>query len=61
MEDKKALIYDCAKELFSAKGFKDTNISEITKRAGMAVGTFIVTILRKKKSLWIFFWKKTQN
>ncbi|RCX23739.1 TetR family transcriptional regulator [Fontibacillus phaseoli] len=40
MEDKKAKIYDCAKELFSAKGFKETNISEITKKAGMAVGTF---------------------
>ncbi len=40
MEDKKRLIYHCAKELFSEKGFKDTNISEITKKAGMAVGTF---------------------
>lgn len=40
MEDKKALIYECAKELFGAKGFKNTNISEITKKAGMAVGTF---------------------
>ncbi|WP_368487959.1 TetR/AcrR family transcriptional regulator [Clostridium sp. BJN0013] len=40
MENKKTLIYDCAKELFSAKGFKDTNISEITEKAGMAVGTF---------------------
>ncbi len=40
MEDKKTLIYDCAKILFSDKGFKDTNISEITKMAGMAVGTF---------------------
>lgn len=40
MEDKKTLIHHCAKELFSAKGFKDTNISEITKMAGMAVGTF---------------------
>lgn len=40
MEDKKTLIYNCAKELFSIKGFKDTNISEITKKAGMAVGTF---------------------
>ncbi|GAB6086993.1 TetR/AcrR family transcriptional regulator [Alkaliphilus crotonatoxidans] len=40
MEDKKTLIYHCAKELFSEKGFKDTNISEITKKAGMAVGTF---------------------
>ncbi|OPA74588.1 TetR family transcriptional regulator [Paenibacillus selenitireducens] len=40
MEEKKTLIYDCAKELFSNKGFKDTNISDITKKAGMAVGTF---------------------
>lgn len=40
MEDKKTLIYDCAKEIFSLKGFKDTNISDITKMAGMAVGTF---------------------
>ncbi len=40
MEDKKILIYNCAKELFSVKGFKDTNISEITKKAGIAVGTF---------------------
>lgn len=40
MENKKTLIYDCAKELFSAKGFKDTNISKITEKAGMAVGTF---------------------
>lgn len=40
MEDKKTLIYDCAKDLFSKKGFKDTNISEITQKARMAVGTF---------------------
>ena len=31
MEDKKVLIYQAARELFSTKGFKDTNISEITK------------------------------
>ena len=40
MEGKKASIYRCAKELFRDKGFKDTNIAEITKNAGMAVGTF---------------------
>ena len=40
MEDKKTMIYDSAKALFGMKGFKDTNISEITKKAGMAVGTF---------------------
>jgi len=40
MEDKKADIFNCGKELFSAKGFKDTNVSDITKMAGIAVGTF---------------------
>lgn len=40
MDDKKSLIYDCAKEIFSLKGFKNTNISDITKKAGIAVGTF---------------------
>jgi AcrR family transcriptional regulator len=40
MEDKKADIFNCGKELFNSKGFKDTNVSDITKMAGMAVGTF---------------------
>lgn len=49
MEDKKTLIYDSAKTLFSMKGFKDTNISEITKKAGMAVGTFYNYYSSKEK------------
>lgn len=49
IEDKKKLIYDCAKELFSDKGFKDTNISEITQKAGMAVGTFYKYYPSKEK------------
>lgn len=49
MEEKKILIYNCAKELFSANGFKDTNISEITKKAGMAVGTFYNYYSSKEK------------
>jgi AcrR family transcriptional regulator len=38
--DKKADILKYGRELFSYKGFKDTNISEITKMAGIATGTF---------------------
>jgi AcrR family transcriptional regulator len=38
--DKKEIIYNCAKELFSTKGFKDTGVSDITTQAGFAVGTF---------------------
>jgi AcrR family transcriptional regulator len=49
VEDKKTLIYDCAKALFSDKGFKDTNISEITQKAGMAVGTFYKYYPSKEK------------
>lgn len=40
MVDKKAEILRCGRELFSTKGFKDTNVAEITKMAGMATGTF---------------------
>ncbi len=40
MDDKKTVLYDCAKELFTTKGFKDTGIADITKRAGFSVGTF---------------------
>ena len=40
MEDKKADIFDCGKELFGCRGFKKTNVSGITKMAGVAVGTF---------------------
>jgi len=40
MEDKKAELFSCGKELFGKKGFKDTGIADITKMAGFAVGTF---------------------
>ncbi len=40
MEDKKKAILDCAKELFSTKGFKDTGVADITALAGFSVGTF---------------------
>lgn len=38
--DRKAEIYRCGKHLFCLNGFKDTNIAEIMKMAGMAAGTF---------------------
>jgi len=40
MEDKKAELFRCGKELFGSKGFKDTSVADITKLAGFAVGTF---------------------
>lgn len=38
--DRKAEIYHWGKHLFRLKGFKDTNVAEIMKMAGMASGTF---------------------
>jgi AcrR family transcriptional regulator len=40
MEDKKTVLFNCAKELFATRGFKDTNVADITKQAGFSVGTF---------------------
>lgn len=40
MTDKKVQIYGCGKALFSTHGFKDTNVSDITKMAGIATGSF---------------------
>jgi len=38
--DKKQDIFNSAREIFYKKGFKETNIAEIAKQAGVAVGTF---------------------
>lgn len=40
MTDKRAEILKCGRELFISRGYKDTNVAEITKMAGMATGTF---------------------
>lgn len=40
MDDRKVEIFICGKELFSSNGFKDTNVSDITKMIGIGVGTF---------------------
>lgn len=40
MSEKKQRIYDAGKELFCLQGFKDTNVSQITKKAGMSTGSF---------------------
>jgi len=49
VEDKKAEILKCARALFSANGFKDTNVSDITKMAGIAAGTFYLYYPSKDK------------
>lgn len=61
MEDKKVLIYNSGKKLFSEKGFKDTNISEITKKAGMAVGTFYNYYPSKEKLFMDIFLEENEK
>lgn len=40
MLDKKIDIFNSGRELFYSKGFKETNVSDIAKMAGIGVGTF---------------------
>ncbi len=61
MEDKKVDIFNCGKELFSSKGFKDTNVSDITKRAGIAVGTFYNYYASKEKLFIEIYLKENEK
>lgn len=61
MEDKKSEIFKCGKELFSSKGFKDTNVSDITKRAGVAVGTFYNYYGSKEKLFMEIYLKENEK
>jgi len=40
MEDTKTTIFKCGKELFSSRGFKDTNVADITNAVGIGIGKF---------------------
>jgi AcrR family transcriptional regulator len=42
VEDKRAALYSSARELFAERGFKDTSVADITRLAGVAVGTFYI-------------------
>jgi AcrR family transcriptional regulator len=49
MIDKKTQLLECARDLFSSNGFKDTNVADITKQAGVATGTFYLYYASKEK------------
>ena len=49
MRDIKADIFNCGRKLFSSKGFKDTNVSDITIMAGVGVGSFYNYYSSKEK------------
>lgn len=60
MVDKKENILISGRELFRSKGFKDTNVAEITKRAGMATGTFY-NYFSSKEQLFMEIYKEENN
>ena len=49
MRDVKEDIFNCGRMLFSSKGFKDTNVLDITIMAGIGVGTFYNYYSSKEK------------
>ncbi|MDD3113908.1 MAG: TetR/AcrR family transcriptional regulator [Candidatus Izemoplasmatales bacterium] len=40
MTDKKKALFTAGKTIFITKGFKETNVADISKKAGFATGTF---------------------
>lgn len=61
MEDKKTALFNCAKELFATKGFKDTAVADITKQAGFSVGTFYNYYPSKDQLFLEIFEQKTSE
>lgn len=61
MDDKKLDIFHCGEVLFSSKGFKDTNVSDITKMAGVAVGTFYNYYSSKEKLFMDIYLKENEK
>lgn len=61
MVDKKAEIFNCGKKLFSSKGFKDTNVSDITKMVGIGVGTFYKCYSSKEELFLEIFLKENEK
>ncbi|MDR0266755.1 TetR/AcrR family transcriptional regulator [Paenibacillus sp.] len=59
--DKKQIIFNCGSELFLSKGFKDTNISDIAKMAGIAVGTFYNYYPSKEKLFFEIYIKENEK
>jgi AcrR family transcriptional regulator len=61
MEDKRTEIFECGKELFSSKGFKNTNVADIMKMAGLGVGTFYNYYSSKEQLFMEIFMKENEK
>jgi len=61
LSNRKADIFNCGRELFSSKGFKDTNVSDIAKMTGIGVGTFYNYYSSKEELFLEIFIKENQD
>lgn len=61
LTDKKADIFHSGRELFYSKGFKETNVSEIVKMAGVGVGTFYNCYESKEQLFLEVFLKENED
>ena len=61
MIDKKADIFRSGRELFYSKGFKETSVSDITKMAGVGVGTFYNYYSSKEKLFLEIYIKENEK
>lgn len=52
-EERKEVIVDAAKVVFAQKGYRNTSITDIAKRAGVSRGTFYLHF-RSKQDIFIF-------
>ncbi len=61
MKDTKTDLFNCGKELFSRKGFKDTNVSDITKSVGIGTGTFYNYYSSKEELFMAIFMEENEK
>ncbi|MGG6311828.1 TetR/AcrR family transcriptional regulator [Paenibacillus macerans] len=61
MLDKKAAIFQSARDIFYSKGFKETNVSEIAKSAGIGVGTFYNYYSSKEQLFLEVYFKENEE
>lgn len=61
MRDVKADIFNCGRKLFSTKGFKDTNVLDITRMAEVGVGTFYNYYASKEKLFFEIYTKENEK
>jgi len=61
LKDTKTDLFNCGKELFSRKGFKDTNVSDITKSVGIGTGTFYNYYSSKEELFMAIFLEENEK